>query len=142
MKDESMPDKYYSTKYKGYYVTLEGDIYREPSKYDRKDVVINEDGLIKLNQFERGGNERNGQYLSVNVSLKSESGKLLKQIRVFSHRLIAETFHENPLNLPEVNHIDKNKQNNSVNNLEWISHKDNFYHNPPVREPNGQWRKR
>lgn len=37
------------------------------------------------------------------------------------HRIIAQTFLDNPHNLPEVNHKDENKQNNAVYNLEWCS---------------------
>ena len=46
----------------------------------------------------------------------------------FIHRLVAETYIPNPHNLPEVNHIDENKYNNCVDNLEWVSHKDNMNH--------------
>lgn len=38
--------------------------------------------------------------------------------RFFRHRLVAQVFIPNPLNLPEVNHIDFNKHNNYVMNLE------------------------
>lgn len=42
------------------------------------------------------------------------------------HRLVAETFLPNPANLPQINHIDENKANNALSNLEWISLKDNI----------------
>ena len=44
------------------------------------------------------------------------------------HRLVAETYIPNPNDLPQVNHIDENKKNNSVTNLEWISNADNINH--------------
>lgn len=52
------------------------------------------------------------------IDLRDKSGTK-KHKRV--HRLVAEAFIPNPYNLPEINHKDENKQNNSADNLEWCT---------------------
>lgn len=44
------------------------------------------------------------------------------------HRLVAQAFIPNPESLPEINHKDGNKQNNNVDNLEWVTGKQNRLH--------------
>lgn len=63
--------------------------------------------------FTRGG------YLR--VTLKNQGKEKTKTI----HRLVAESFIPNPCNLPQINHKDENKLNNSTDNLEWCTAKYN-----------------
>ena len=64
----------------------------------------------------------------------------------FIHRLVASAFLDNKNNLAEVNHIDCNRLNNRVDNLEWMSKQDNikysFTHgnasNKGLRNPNAK----
>ena len=52
----------------------------------------------------------------------------------YVHRLVAEAFIPNPLGLRDVDHIDGNKSNSRVENLRWVSHKEN------CNNPNTKWR--
>ena len=62
------------------------------------------------------------QYLVVCL-YKNKKGKLFSV-----HRLVAENFIENKEKYKEVNHIDGNKTNNNVVNLEWCNRKQNSIH--------------
>ena len=57
------------------------------------------------------------------------------------HRLVAQTFIPNLENKPFVNHIDGNKQNNSVKNLEWCTCRENNLHNYKIGLTKGHKRK-
>jgi hypothetical protein len=78
-------------------------------------------------------NSQRNKYL---VPAKNEGGYMAISLcdgekrRSFSiHRLVAILYLENPDNYLEVNHIDFNKTNNNVDNLEWISRSGNMKHN-------------
>lgn len=49
-----------------------------------------------------------------------------KNTKVFTHRIIAETFLPNPLNLPEVDHINGIKTDNRIENLRWCTSEQNI----------------
>lgn len=71
-------------------------------------------------------NRELGQFLTNRgyLTVKLCKDKTIRSIGV--HRLVAEAFIPNPDNLPCVDHIDGNKLNNNVENLQWISHSDNM----------------
>lgn len=51
----------------------------------------------------------------------------------FLHRLIAEAFIENPNNNPVVDHINHNRQDNRIENLRWVTIKENAYNLSPSK---------
>ena len=77
------------------------------------------------------GHIRNSKTKHVLHEFKSKDGYLRTQLggkTRLVHRVIAQTFIENPRQLPEVNHIDGCKTNNAVSNLEYCSRSDNLRH--------------
>ena len=67
------------------------------------------------------------------MTITTHCGKKYNRVRIkkrdyYLHRLIAETFIENPLNKPQVNHIDNNGLNNNLSNLEWVTNSENQIH--------------
>jgi hypothetical protein len=66
--------------------------------------------------------QRNDGYVSCTLS---NCGKVKNKL---IHRLVAEAFIPNHKNKPEVNHIDGNKQNNCIRNLQWVTASENQIH--------------
>lgn len=86
-------------------------------------------GRVKSLNYKRSGKEGiltptpiYGGYMHINLYKNGKPKPYL------IHRLVAQSFIPNPNNLPEVNHKDENKENNSVDNLEWCTSKYNANH--------------
>ncbi len=58
------------------------------------------------------------------ICLRHNSKTITKSV----HRIIAKTFIPNPENKPEINHIDFNRSNNNMSNLEWVTRSENMIH--------------
>lgn len=66
--------------------------------------------------------KHNKGYLYFNLSL---NGKMKREL---AHRLVAQAFIPNQENKPQVNHINGNKENNHISNLEWCTRLENMRH--------------
>ena len=97
----------------GYYVDIYGDVY-STMKWGRG---VGEAPLRKMAPGENG-------YGYLRVGLYANGKQYWKQV----HRLVAEAFIPNPNHLPQVNHIDGNRKNNFVENLEWCTNQENIRH--------------
>ena len=84
-------------------------------------VVINN----KINKILKNKRTAHG-YLVVTLYPNKEEGVKPKTCRV--HRLVAQEFIPNPEDKPDVNHKDRDKENNHVGNLEWIDKLENDLH--------------
>ena len=67
-------------------------------------------------------------HLNHNGYLKHHLYKHNKLKELFLHRIIAIAFIDNPEEKPQVNHIDENKLNNDLSNLEWCTVRENLIH--------------
>lgn len=91
--------------YEGLYkVSNKGGVYSIRRKREMSPTISN-NGYKRVKLYTRG------KYKTISI-----------------HRLVAKTFLENPENYPVVNHIDENKFNNNVENLEWCTQKQNVNH--------------
>ena len=110
-------------EFPGYFITEDGRVFSGRKKRNNKnnggryESYIDVEDLIELKpSIDKDGYKR--------VCLCRKKEEKFKPI----HRLVAEAFIENPKNLPQINHIDEDKQTNNVNNLEWVTQQRNIEH--------------
>lgn len=92
-----------------YEVDIEGNVYSLIQTNSRRRGVLKSydmNGYRKVNLYDRGG----------------------KCFKRYVHRLVAKAFIPNYEKKPNVNHIDADRSNNHVNNLEWCTQKENIQH--------------
>lgn len=111
------------------YINTDEEIWEDVKGYEGIFKISNTGKLIRVkssvnmpnNNILKGEVTKFG-YRQYHMKVKGVSRKLK------AHRLVAEAFIPNPDNLPQVNHIDGDKLNNNVKNLEWCDQTHNNRH--------------
>ena len=113
---------------------MKEEIFKDIEGYEGLYEVSNRGNMKSLN-YRRTGKER------ILKPQKNRCGYLQVQLwkdgkakNYLVHRLVAEAFIPNTDNLPQVNHIDENKQNNCMDNLEWCSRSYNLTYNDRAKK--------
>lgn len=102
-----------------YAITKDGKVYSYPKGRGK-----NVSGKFLTPRVYNNLNGRVKSHKQLMVILYKDGTRKAKQI----HRLVAETYINNPENKPCINHIDGNPLNNTIENLEWCTHKENMQH--------------
>lgn len=108
------------------------EIWKDIQGYEGLYQVSNLGRVKSLDRRDRCGRFKEGKIKSICdngngycvVNLKVDGEQKSRTV----HRLVATAFIPNPKNLPEINHIDGNKKNNTMSNLEWCDRSENVIH--------------
>ena len=101
------------------------EIWKDIKDYEGLYQVSNWGRVKSLNYNHTGKSKLLKPYDDTRGYLQVKLSKNRKSKNCLVHRLVATAFLENPENKPEINHIDEDKTNNRVDNLEWCEHKYN-----------------
>lgn len=117
------------------------ETYKQIKGYEHYEVsncgnvrVLKDSKRLKAGQLLKPVEKKsNGKYVYYYVSLNAPTECKASNFKAhYIHRLVALAFIPNPMQWPEINHIDGNKANNNANNLEWCTHKENVQHSYSV----------
>jgi DNA-directed RNA polymerase specialized sigma subunit len=108
------------------------EVWKNISDYEGVYQVSNMGRIKSLRRLDSIGKSRKERLLisipNAEGYIRTELNKNGKRHMFSTHRLVAKAFLANPTNKPQINHLDGNKQNNLLSNLEWCSPSENIIH--------------
>jgi hypothetical protein len=124
-----------------FFIVMEQEIWKDVKGWEGFYQVSNLGRVKSVDRFVKRGKKKmhvrelllkntldsKGYYM---VALCDKERGDIKKARV--HRLVAEAFIQNPQNKPLIDHLDRNRQNNNINNLRWCTMSENML-NPLTR---------
>ena len=112
---------------------IERRFFMEKPIKDYEDYHITDDGKVISYKYSKPRIMKTWYQASGYENIKLCKNNQTKHFLI--HRLVAEAFIPNPNNLPEVNHKNKNRQDNRVENLEWCDRITNLYDSYSTMSP-------
>lgn len=103
------------SNFPNYLISKQGQVYSTKTNKIRK-IEINNNGYCRIRLMDIANKDK----------------------KFYVHRLVAEAYIPNPNNYNQVNHIDFNKHNNNVENLEWCNETMNMLHNAHNKPENSR----
>lgn len=106
-----------------------GDEYRFVEGTERNMIVSSKGEILMRYCKSRGIKERKDYYEVVTPSVINGYflvGIPVRKVNEYVHRIVAETFINNPRGCKEVDHINRDKSDNRVENLRWCTHEENM----------------
>lgn len=98
-------------------------------------LIVSATGVIHRRTWKHPANHGAGSYVKQTLSIHAKTGRVYFQLTfegqtksVLANRVVGLALIPNPENKPEVNHIDGDKQNNHVKNLEWATREEQEKH--------------
>ena len=132
-------------------VIIDNEVWSTVKGYENRYMVSSIGRFLALGRsiITKHGHYRKLPDRFFNLTPKKSSGYVEVQLRdnsgskyAYVHRLVAQSFLDNPENLPVINHIDTIRDNNKISNLEWVTVSDNLTYNDSHRRGGEKRKKR
>lgn len=108
------------------------EVWKEIKGYEDSHLISNLGKIKSLQRYvkAKGGSKRQvkGRIIKQCIDSVGYFAAKINNKTIRIHRILGETFLENPTNLPCINHINGIKTDNSLQNLEWCSYSENNKH--------------